>query len=448
MVDRSIQAPLDAAAAYSEPGPCGETVLAGVALCDITPTGPVAMSGYAARTKPSSGVHDPLSVRALVVDRTALVTVDVVGLHEDLCARVRRAASAWVDDVVVHATHTHSGPGSMPDRLGGTVDVAWLQSVEDACVSTIRRAALECEEVRITAGYGADPDVARNRRRPDGPVDSSLPVVWFERADGTPLAVLASYSCHPVVLDADNRLLSADYPGVVRSRLEASTGATALFATSCAGDLNTGHSLCGSPDHDRSTPRTFEQCELVGRRVADAALRARRDPGGSAIGFLRSAVSLSLDLMPAEDRQERAAEWAELAMGGRTADRALHEIWAHWALTAGARMQEEWEGEVSVVRWGPAVLIGLPGEPFCAAGQEIRSRVAEATGAPVVLVLGYSDGCPGYLPAAREYPLGGYEVQEAHRYYGMPGPFSRGSLERLVDAAADLARTLPVQAEA
>src|SRR5699024_12002534 len=82
----------------------------------MTPNRPVAMSGFINRTEPSSGVHDQLSVRALVVDRTALVTVDVAGLREELCTRVRTAVQPWVDDAVVHATHTHSGPASMPGR--------------------------------------------------------------------------------------------------------------------------------------------------------------------------------------------------------------------------------------------------------------------------------------------------------------------------------------------
>src|SRR5699024_3225682 len=90
---------------------------------------------------------------------------------------------------------------------------------------------------------GGDPDVARNRRRHGGPVDRDLPIILFKRPNGIPLALLVSYACHPVVLSAANTLLSADYPGVVRARLEEKTGATVLFATSCAGDVNTGHAL-------------------------------------------------------------------------------------------------------------------------------------------------------------------------------------------------------------
>lgn len=93
-------------------------VRAGVAVVDITPSHPVAMSGFAGRTGLSSGVHDRLTVRALAVEATVLVTVDVVGLHEVLCARVRQACRPWAEHVVVHATHTHGGPVSMPGRLG------------------------------------------------------------------------------------------------------------------------------------------------------------------------------------------------------------------------------------------------------------------------------------------------------------------------------------------
>src|SRR5690625_289808 len=71
----------------------------------------------------------------------------------------------------------------------------------------------------------------------------------------------------------------------------------------------------------------------------------------------------------------------------------------------------------------------------CQAGLELRAHIQ---GAAAVFVLGYTDGCPGYLPSAAEYPFGGYEVCDAHRYYGMPGPFAPGSLERLVEEALRL----------
>lgn len=393
----------------------GRTVRAGVATFDITPAGPVAMSGFIARTDPSSGVHDQLSVRALVVDRTALVTVDVVGLHEDLCARVRAAVQPWVDHAVIHATHTHSGPVSMPGRLGTEADREWLARVEADCVAAVRSAAESREPANIAAGYGADPNIGHNRRRSDGPVDHALPVIRLERPNGTTMALLVSYACHPVVLSARNTLLSADYPGVVRRRLEGATGATALFATSCAGDINTGHALDGRPEDPHR--RTFARCEDIGRCIADAALRSTPSSAPQTIGAAHGSLEVPLMRLPTDELARSTARQADA-------------------------VPTSWTARISVLHWGPAVIVALPGEPFTQASLEIRRRISSLTDADVVAILGYSDGCPGYFPSCDEYSLGGYEIEEAHRYYGMPGPFAQGSLEQLIQTAVQLVGSL------
>ena len=64
-------------------------VMAGAAVVDITPPAGQMMCGYAARTEPATGTHDPLTARALVIGDTALVVADVLGLHEDRCHRLR-----------------------------------------------------------------------------------------------------------------------------------------------------------------------------------------------------------------------------------------------------------------------------------------------------------------------------------------------------------------------
>ena len=65
------------------------TLLAGAAIVDITPPPGLMMCGYAARTEPATGTHDPLTARALVIGDTAIVVADVLGVHEDSCARIR-----------------------------------------------------------------------------------------------------------------------------------------------------------------------------------------------------------------------------------------------------------------------------------------------------------------------------------------------------------------------
>jgi hypothetical protein len=45
---------------------------------------------------------------------------------------------------------------------------------------------------------------------PTAPVDPTVTVIRVDKADGTPLAVVVNYACHPVVFGSDNTRYSAD----------------------------------------------------------------------------------------------------------------------------------------------------------------------------------------------------------------------------------------------
>jgi neutral ceramidase len=409
-------------------------VRAGVAVRDVTPPAGAALSGFAARTARATGAHDPLLVHALVVEDTALVTVDVVGLHEDDCAEIRRRCALPADHVVVHATHTHGGPVSMRGRLGGPVDEAFIAALVTTCAEAVDAAHAAREPVQVRAGYGAGPGVARNRRRPDGPVDDALPVLHLRRPDGSLLAGVVSYACHPVVLGADNTRFTADYPGVVRRVLAERLGGPVLFVTGCAGDANTGHSAAASISTEAAAGRTFAAAERVGTRVAEAALTATPEPGAGSVRALSREVALALDPPTGAEVAADVTAWEAEATTAEPARAALLREWAAWGRARPAG-PPTWSGSVSVLRWGPALLVALPGEPFAAAAHAVRRQAPAGT---TVVVAGYSGGCPGYLPPVEEHAYGGYEVEEAHRYYGMPGPFARGAAERLLDAVRPL----------
>jgi hypothetical protein len=73
----------------------------------------------------------------------------------------------------------------------------------------------------------------------------------------------------------------------------------------------------------------------------------------------------------------------------------------------------------------------MPGEIFAETALAIRSHL----GATPAFVVGFADDNPGYIPPSSEYVHGGYEVDEAHRYYGAPATFASGSAEALAEAA-------------
>lgn len=410
---------------------------AGATVIEVTPAAGLPMSGYAARESPATGKHDALTVRAVAVDDTALIAVDVVGLHEETCAQICRRCPLPDDHVIVHATHTHSGPASMPGRLGHEPDPEWLETLVEACIRSVHVAMRRQVPVTLRAGYAEPPDVARNRRRAGGPVDDRMPVAWFVSERSDVVAVVLSYACHPVVLGPDNTLWTADYPGVARTELESRyPGSVAVFATGCAGDANTGHPVHAATAMSAVDSRTFDEANRIGGILAKNAMEADCYPAVGEVSAAGEHVGLDFDILPVEDRWRSVTQWeAELETGCTSARARLLRNWIGWA-QSDVFTYAAWTGPVTLLRWADVWLTALPGEPFAAAAAFIRAGVGPEN---VMFVLGYSGGCPGYLPAYQEYELGGYEVTEAHRFYGLPGAFAPGSLERLVDRALALA---------
>ena len=70
------------------------------------------------------------------------------------------------------------------------------------------------------------------------------------------------------------------------------------------------------------------------------------------------------------------------------------------------------------MRIGDTALAGLPGEPICEVGMSTQKEVA-AAGFKNVLTIGLANDYLGYIVNEKEYPHGGYEVDQ-RSYYG-PG---------------------------
>ena len=108
-------------------GPFGSR--AGVGRANITPKGPIWLSGYAARKHASEGVIQDIWAKALVLEdsghplagrgRIVIVTTDLVGLPHELSAEVaERLKDKYGLDrsqIVLNASHTHSGPVVWPN---------------------------------------------------------------------------------------------------------------------------------------------------------------------------------------------------------------------------------------------------------------------------------------------------------------------------------------------
>lgn len=430
----------------------GPTIGVGFGRHDLTPPVGTEMSGFAVRTGGAVGTHDPLEARAMALDdgrtRALVVTLDLIGVDAPLTARIRdgvaRGCAVEPRHVVVVATHTHGGPAVLQDAFLGAVAPGTRDRVVEGAVAAAVGAIASLEEAQVGYALGREASVAQNRRSPGGPIDPDVPVLAFHRG-GDPIGLVTGYACHPVTLGPDNRRFTRDYPGFFVDGLEARwPGCTAMFLGGCSGQLNTGHLAADSLSAVASSARTFERAALLGERLATAAADAVASgvrPLGHAT--LRSAsrqVALPYGA-PATSPAADAPGWRAAVAACTPADagrRAYLATLIAWA----ERFPEARAGEVvvEVGAWaiGDLTIGWFPGEVFVEHGLELK---AAGPAGPVVTVSN-AHAAPGYLPHAGAYAAGGYEVEEAFRFYGLPGPYGPEAGIRLGAAMRELVGAL------
>ncbi|MGW0805716.1 hypothetical protein [Nonomuraea sp. NPDC002799] len=424
-----------------------------LAVPDGTP-----MGGYIDRPGPSAGRLDPLSVAAVTwfdgERRFALATADVICVNEDLAHRVRSEARSLGCELWLAASHTHSGPetGCVPG--GAPTPGPWLDRLSEAVGVAVRRAIEDERRCDGEARHGELHDVGADRSRPSAPAVVPLTVIAVrEDAGGRLAGVLVVLPVHPTVLPAASRLVSADLVGAVRRALRARLGPDvwALVATGAAGDISTRHTRRG---------QDAAELDRLAAIVADRCLELLREPpahawsAGSGIAWAARRLLLA-PFRPGEEGGPVGADLAALADGLRAAEAAGDPVAVRLARSrleglrarpqrtnpdpspdpsasanpapdtgAGANTSPDPIGvHVYAARLGDLSLAGLPGEPFLAVAESV------APGGPV-MVLGYVNGYPGYLPTAEAYGRAEYEV--------LVSQVAPGSAEALAGAARQL----------
>ncbi|HTE18587.1 MAG TPA: neutral/alkaline non-lysosomal ceramidase N-terminal domain-containing protein, partial [Armatimonadota bacterium] len=156
------------------PARAGE-LRAGVARVDITPPVGTPLGGYAGRLgRGSTGVHDPIHAKALVLDdgvtRLAVITTDLVGTNPEMTRRVAEAAKFPPGQLLLCASHTHSGPGAYGKPLFATLTLgAYREKVFDLLATGIARALTQAIEglqpARLAIGEVPLRGFQRNRRK-------------------------------------------------------------------------------------------------------------------------------------------------------------------------------------------------------------------------------------------------------------------------------------------
>jgi hypothetical protein len=419
----------------------------GVARRDVSPPFGVDLCGFIARDGPNTGVHDPLHATALVAsdgDRVVALTVcDLIGLGAKTVARLRSAVQQRTGipaaAQMYACTHTHGGPDTGVITTTGAADPAYLAGLDMAIVEAVAEAQACAVPARAGWGRGVC-DAAFNRRQPPGavwPIDPDLLVARIERLDGSPLAALLHYTCHPTASGPGVRLVTSDWCGVARGVLEEEGSGPVLIVNGAAGDVNA-----------KMEARGLAAAERAGRQIGEAALELWRSAAvADATVVDVESATVPLALVPLPDAPELARLWQEWQRilraepPGSAAYRGAivtHRDYVQKLarLTFGSDPLPEIAVETQALRIGPVVVASLPGEFFNAYGRQVKAAASDRP----VMVAAWTNDNVGYFPTREQYPYGGYEVEVAYKYYGFPSAWTADSGEAVTAQAATLVR--------
>jgi hypothetical protein len=214
------------------------TLRAGAASVDITPAADAAlpMGGYGARTQGSTGIHDNIFVRAIVLDdgvtQIALVAWELLYVPDPVWADVSQRVAADVgirpENLLLAAVHNH-GAASLGATPSNTAE--YTKKVKAAAVEAVRRAKARLQPARFGIGTGAA-YLNINRREltgaqgwwlgynENGPSNKTVTVLRFEDLAGKPIAFLINYAVHVVVMGPENRQITGDLAGATSRFVE------------------------------------------------------------------------------------------------------------------------------------------------------------------------------------------------------------------------------------
>jgi hypothetical protein len=407
----------------------------GFGFADITPEVGANIPGGFLPLK-STGVRDRLLAVACVVhDGTtpvALVGVDALFVPREVTdgarAAIQKATKIPGGNVLVGASHTHSGGPIVPVFSGADADPSYHAKVSEGVASAATLAWNSLHTAEIGVGTGREAGISFNRRflmrdgreithpgkpgtphhgdivAPAGPIDPDVGVLAVRApgAGGKVVGVVVHFACHNTVVGGS--LFSPDYVAYVRKHLKAHYGENTpvCFLLGPCGDITQVDNL--------STSRDFgpEHADMMGAKLAGETIRTV-----NRMNWLKEGpTGATADTVPLPIRSEPDPDRERPPFGlGSDSSPQIAEIYAR----ERKRVADERSrtprvaSEVQSLRIGPLGIAANGSEYFCEFGLRIKKASRHATTWVVSLANDYI----GYVPTPQAFAAGGYEPRTA-----------------------------------
>ena len=427
----------------------------GFSRIEINPPLGVNLQGYF-HQRLNEGILDDLEINTVAVQKdgatVALVTLDSeaadTNYYEAARQYVAKRTGLSKEAIFIHTTHTHvGGCFGKEDEYTNDLDREYDSLVMKKIADSIVYAMEDLKPARMGIGFSKAERVGFNRRylmkdgstktnpgvnNPDivkaiGLLDESVNVIRFERECGDSV-VIGNYGNHPDVIGGNKA--SADWPGFARRIFERAVENTkCIFFNGAQGDINhvnvkpVGGDLNGMFNDFDDVTRGYAHSRHIGNVLAGALMSVYEKVEFlpvDEIKFVEKVINVASN-MPKKEEMEEARYIQKMVDDGKREELPYKGMMLTTMIADAARKirlengPEYFPLNLSAIKIGPVVFMGIPGEPFTGIGMGLK----EAQGWKMVCPTCLTNGSRGYFPMEDSYAEGGYEAKTSEYKAGV-----------------------------
>ena len=422
----------------------------------------------------AKGFLDDLEARTLVleydVNKYVIISIDNCAipayLVKDFCEKISRKTGICKNNIIISATHIHTGPFMQKSSMFDVSDEeikSYVEFLSQKLCDGVIMADSDLIPGRVGHIVGRAPERVSYIRRyrmkngttmtcpavddpnidyPLGELDRRVNVLRFDRENSNSI-VIVNYGIHADTTGGE--YFSADFPHWLRKTLHnALDGVECMFIPGAEGDV--GSTNVNPKDGDMNdTEISFDNemkspgmARFVGRALAGTVLQVYdkvKYIDNCNIKLMKRIVKIPANLPNPEDLP-LAHKYVELHDAGRDSEIPFEAMELTTVVAEAARMvslehgPEFFDFELICLRIGEIALVGIPGEPFTDIGVEIK----KCPGWGIILPCAVTNGCEGYFPTKSAYDEGGYEARSS--------PFKAGVAEIIIDESIKLLNSI------
>ncbi len=262
------------------PSYAAEQLKVGLAAIDVTPPIGVPLGGYgtpsrrlspmdwkgkykyAFMLKPSTGKRDAIRAKAMVLikgsEKLLFLSIDLVAIDKGFKKYVYKKLKKLgfkKENIIVSATHTHHGPGTLSKKF--LWKVIGMDLYQRKITKRLKQQTVEVAKMAISKAEPATlhslkfdaEGIQENRRHVEGHFDTEMNFLMAKDQNGDWMGGMTNLAIHPTSMRSKDLRYSADIPGEIersfRQKLEGvnktKRAVTMMFTNGAEGDVRAVH---------------------------------------------------------------------------------------------------------------------------------------------------------------------------------------------------------------